>query len=73
MLENIIKNNISNEFGAIKPCLWGSDAHSLEKLFKPDLNRYTWVKADLNFSGLKQVVYDPESRVKIRKQSSAKK
>ncbi|WP_370585522.1 TrlF family AAA-like ATPase [Pantoea sp. S61] len=62
-----------NEFGAIKPCLWGSDAHSLEELFKPDLNRCTWVKADLSFSGLKQVVYDPESRVRIQENNPQQK
>ena len=25
-----------NEFGSIKPCIWGSDAHGYERLFKPD-------------------------------------
>ena len=73
MLGKYNKEQHLNEFGAIKPCLWGSDAHSLEKLFKPDLNRYTWVKADLNFSGLKQVVYDPESRVKIQENNPQQK
>ena len=58
-----------------KPTLSGSDAHSLADLdarlgkavidgnkilFEP-----TWVKADLNFEGLKQVLYEPGSRVHI--------
>ncbi|MDM3422728.1 hypothetical protein OGV53_19035 [Citrobacter sp. Cb025] len=73
MLGEYNKEQHLNEFGAIKPCLWGSDAHSLEELFKPDLNRFTWIKADLNFSGLKQVVYDPESRVKIQENNPQQK
>lgn len=73
MLGEYNKEQHVNEFGAIKPCLWGSDAHSLEELFKPKLNRYTWIKADLSFSGLKQVVYDPESRVKIQENSPQQK
>lgn len=54
------------EFGNLKPCVWGSDAHSSENMFKPDNNRYTWIKAHLSFDGLKQIIYEPESRVKIQ-------
>ncbi|MDM7132773.1 hypothetical protein QUH22_29515, partial [Klebsiella pneumoniae] len=54
------------EFGNIKPCVWGSDAHSSDKMFKPDDNRHTWIKANLSFDGLKQIIYEPESRVKIQ-------
>ncbi|WP_342606353.1 TrlF family AAA-like ATPase [Pantoea agglomerans] len=73
MLGEYNKDQHVSEFGEIKPCLWGSDAHSLVELFKPKLNRYTWIKADLNFSGLKQVVYDPESRVKIQENNPHQK
>lgn len=54
------------EFGNLKPCVWGSDAHSSDKMFKPDDNRHTWIKANLSFNGLKQIIYEPESRVKIQ-------
>ncbi len=54
------------EFKNTKPCLWGSDAHDFEKLFKPDEDRFTWIKAIPSFEGLKQVVYEPEDRVKIQ-------
>lgn len=53
------------EFKGLKPCLWGSDAHSYDKLFEPDLKRYTWIKADPTFEGLKQIIYEPEDRVYI--------
>lgn len=61
------------EFGAVKACLWGSDAHSEDKLFKPEQNRHTWVKSDPTFEGLKQVVYDPSSRVVVQELSPQQK
>jgi len=51
--------------GGFKPCLHGSDAHSLAKLFKPDQDRFCWIKADPTFEGLRQVLYEPEDRVHI--------
>lgn len=73
MLGSYDKVKHVKEFGSIKPCLWGSDAHSITELFKPDLNRFTWIKADLSFTGLKQVVYDPESRVRIQESNPQQK
>lgn len=54
------------EFNSLKPCLWGSDAHDFEKLFLPDEERNTWIKADLTFEGLKAVIFEPKGRVKIQ-------
>jgi energy-coupling factor transporter ATP-binding protein EcfA2 len=51
--------------GGFKPCLHGSDAHSIAKLFRPDQDRYCWIKADTTFEGLKQVLYEPEDRAYI--------
>jgi len=64
------KNEILNRFRSYKPCIWGSDAHTEENLFHPsngNTNDYTWVKANPNFKGLKQIIYEPEpgERVKI--------
>lgn len=61
------------EFGSIKPCVWGSDAHSKDELFIPAKNRHTWIKADLTFDGLKSIVYDPSSRVAIQELSPQQK
>jgi hypothetical protein len=55
-----------NEFGSLKPCIHGSDAHSFDKLCKPDKDRLCWIKADTTFEGLKQIVYEPEERVRIQ-------
>ena len=55
----------ADQFGACKPCLWGSDAHMFERLFEPDQQRYCWVKADPNFAGLRQVFNEPEARTYV--------
>ena len=51
--------------GGLKPCIHGSDAHSLESLFKPSEDRFCWIKADTTFEGLRQILYEPESRVYV--------
>lgn len=56
------REQVIHERGGLKPCLVGSDAHTESELF----NRFTWIKADLNFEGLKQIIYEPEQRVKIQ-------
>lgn len=54
------------EFGSIKPCIWGSDAHDYEKMFSPAEDRYCWIKADLTFEGLQQIMFEPDERVVIQ-------
>lgn len=55
------------EFGRLFPCVHGSDAHNEQELdTRPDLDRYCWIKADTTFEGLKQIIYEPEGRVKIQ-------
>ncbi|KJU82571.1 DNA repair ATPase [Candidatus Magnetobacterium bavaricum] len=56
-----------DEFKTLKPCIWGSDAHDPKTLFEPAEQRYTWIKADTTFEGLKQIIYEPEERVRIQK------
>ena len=56
-------SDIIRQYGSLKPCLHGSDAHSIETLFKPDNERYCWIKADPTFEGLKQLLWEPDSRV----------
>lgn len=53
------------EFKSIKPCLHGSDAHSIEKIFKPDLDRFCWIKADLTYNGLMHACLSPSERIFI--------
>lgn len=44
-----------------KPLLQSSDAHEEKQIG----NKYTWIKAEKTFEGLKQIIYEPETRVSI--------
>lgn len=52
-------------YGSLKPCIMGSDAHSLDAIGMFPNNRVTWLKADPTFEGLKQILFEPEERVQI--------
>jgi len=52
-------------YGSLKPCLHGSDAHDCAKVGLPDLDRLTWIKSDPTFRGLQQAIFEPNSRVYI--------
>lgn len=58
--EDVIK-----QYGSLKPCICGSDAHKNTDMFKHSNNRYTWIKALPTFEGLKQIIFEPEDRVCI--------
>jgi hypothetical protein len=53
------------KLGGPKPCVHGSDAHCIERLFKPDKDRFCWIKGDPTFEGLRQILFEPETRVHI--------
>lgn len=57
------------EFGAVKPCIHGSDAHCFERLCKPAEDRFCWIKAGPSFEGLKQITYEPEERIIIQSEN----
>jgi len=62
---NVFKEEVKKviiERGSLKPCIVGCDAHKETDLF----SKFTWVKADLNFEGLRQICFEPEQRVKIQ-------
>lgn len=60
-------DKISSRYGGSIPCIWGSDSATLDKIFEPDLDRYCWIKADPTFEGLKQIIYEPATRIYIGK------
>jgi hypothetical protein len=45
-----------------KPVLFCSDAHGMNNIGKG----FTWIKANTTFEGLKQILYEPEDRVRIQ-------
>lgn len=53
----------------IRPLLQSSDAHKLDDIGV----KYTWIKADLTFEGLRQILFEPEDRVSIDKEKPEKK
>lgn len=63
------------EFKSFKPCFIGSDSHSIDdieqKLGRWDIQRHdqsriTWIKAFTTFDGLRQTLFEPETRVSIQ-------
>lgn len=44
-----------------KPVVVGSDSHTIDDIGK----KFSWVKADLSFEGLKQILYEPEYRISL--------
>lgn len=59
------KEKLSKNYRGCKPCLHGSDAHSIDRVGSPALDRYTWIKGDASFESLRQVCMEPELRVHI--------
>lgn len=70
----------TDELAKAKPVFSGCDAHSFEDIdnllgrynVKKDkeeiVSNITWIKSDLTFEGLKQVLYEPKYRVSISEQ-----
>ncbi|MGL4721787.1 MAG: TrlF family AAA-like ATPase [Desulfovibrionaceae bacterium] len=61
--------------GVKKPCIKGSDSHKkeypigcLQDEKSNPMEKYCWIKAEPTFEGLKQIVYEPEGRVRIERE-----
>lgn len=64
---NKIFDNFFKTIGSkAKPCIAGSDAHRYADYGVFPSNQITWIKANPTFEGLKQIIYEPEQRVKIQ-------
>lgn len=71
--EKFTTNQFREWFGVKKPCIKGSDSHNYsypigklkDQNSKPS-DRFCWIKADPTFEGLKQIIYEPEDRVRIQ-------
>jgi len=56
-----------DEFRSLKPCIWGCDSHGFDERFlEPDCQRYCWIKGEVSWEGLKQILFEPEERVRIQ-------
>jgi ABC-type lipoprotein export system ATPase subunit len=59
------ESELIEKFGSVKPCLIGSDAHSIDGIFFSEKKKYCWIKAEPTFEGFKQILYEPKDRVFI--------
>ncbi|MYB37930.1 MAG: AAA family ATPase, partial [Gammaproteobacteria bacterium] len=51
---------LQERYGGPKPCIWGSDAHDLERVGKPAEERFCWLKGLAAFDTLRQACRVPE-------------
>lgn len=58
-------NIIFKRINKILPVVICSDNHNINK-FQSDYKYNCWIKSDLTFEGLKQIIYEPEERVRIQ-------
>lgn len=60
--ESEYRDMVFKEIGSTLPMVFCSDNHNV-KNYAP---KYCWIKSDLTFEGLKQIIYEPIERVKIQ-------
>lgn len=48
-----------------KPVIFSCDAHSNERILKPSQNKFCWLKGDICFDTIRQILIEPERRVYI--------
>lgn len=52
-----------------KPCIAASDAHKIGEFAR----NFCWIKGEPTFEGIRQIIYEPESRVKIQDEEPEEK
>ena len=58
-------DTLRSRYGDLKPCLHGSDAHSVQEVGRPAEDRYSWIKGALEFDSLRQACIDPAARAYV--------
>jgi len=70
--EGFIENFKATIGGQPKPCISGSDGHSIADFLtwrKETRAKTTWIKADPTFEGLRQIIFEPLARVRVQERS----
>ena len=70
---NNTKEDYIKEFKSLKPCIGGSDSHNFSELFTKNSEKMTWIKADVSFEGLRQIIFEPSQRIQLSKEEPYKK
>lgn len=65
-----VNPSIERSIGKKLPVIVCSDNHDVKNY---SIKQNCWIKADLSFNGLKQIIYEPESRVKVQMQRPEQK
>ncbi len=60
------QEEIVQKHHSLMPCFHGCDAHDNSTIFKPEYDRFCWIKADPTFNGLRQTLYEPRERVIVQ-------
>jgi energy-coupling factor transporter ATP-binding protein EcfA2 len=63
--KSMTPEQIETRYGALKPCMHGSDAHTHADVGVPKLNRYTWIKGMPQYDTLRQACIEPEGRAYV--------
>lgn len=58
---------VKDDYGSLKPCIFGSDAHSMNNVCIFPNDKFTWIKADPTFEGLKQILIETKRAERIEK------
>ncbi|MDH3999453.1 MAG: hypothetical protein OET90_11530 [Desulfuromonadales bacterium] len=58
-------DEIRAQYGGLKPCLHGSDAHRVDDIASPFGDRFSWIKGGLEFDALRQACIDPGGRAYV--------
>lgn len=67
--EAFIDSFVETIGGRPKPCVSGSDGHSIAsfKTWRAETStKKTWIKADPTFDGLRQIIFEPTARVRVQ-------
>ncbi len=59
------ESHILSTYGSLKPCMHGSDGHSLDRAGAPDGDRFSWIKGAVSFDALRQACIDPAGRAYV--------
>ena len=62
---SVSEQQLRSRYGGLKPCLHGSDAHSVSDVGEPQENRFSWVKGGIEFDSLRQACIDPAGRAYV--------
>ena len=62
---SVSQPRLRGRYGGLKPCLHGSDAHSVSGVGEPQEDRFSWVKGGVEFDSLRQACIDPAGRVYV--------